>query len=487
MAILLPFERRIDWAKPPVVTLALILINCFVYFGIQSGDNGKLDAAFRYYFHTDLPKIEFPAYAKYLDGIDPKKAVAVRNATKKKDWTVLIEIQRDAPFLKALNNSKIIKPDNPAYAKWKKARTHFNTLFNAPVSTRYSLHPNHPITYLTSMFLHGGLEHLLGNMVFLFIVGFGVERIIGGIRFLASYLIAGLVAGALWGFVYPHESALGASGAISGVISMYAVLFGFRKIRFFYWILFYFDYVKAPAWILLPFWIGLQFVGIYFGSGRIAYVDHIGGLLSGALLGLIHKRVLRASDEEYLDEPVKAEHRLQTLHTAQEHMQRLEYGRARPLFEQLLNDNPADLDALIPLYHIYRQTPESEHYHATARKILFEGAKGPDHLKQAGSIFNDYSTHARPGLQLSADELLGLANRFAKGGLEAEAERIVVYLLRKNPRLSGLPESVFLLADTFRRSGKTEKFKRYAALVVQGYPHSPAAVTATKILKLAQA
>ena len=109
-------------------------------------------------------------------------------------------------------------------------------------------------TFITYMFLHDGSEHLIGNMVILFLVGFTVEAVIGPMRYLAFYLLSGLCSVMLFWGIYPDSQIplVGASGCVAGVMGMYSALFGIQKIRFFYIILFYFGYARLPAIRVVP-------------------------------------------------------------------------------------------------------------------------------------------------------------------------------------------------------------------------------------------
>ncbi len=147
----------------------------------------------------------------------------------------------------------------------------------------------------TSMFLHGGWLHLLGNLLFLWIFGGRVEDRMGRVRFLLVYLAGGVAAGAAQVLSDPASAIpmIGASGAISAVLGAYLVLFPGARIQSLVFLGFFYQLVAAPAVIVLGFWFLLQVVdGI--GSlgatstidGGVAFFAHIGGFVAGALLAL---------------------------------------------------------------------------------------------------------------------------------------------------------------------------------------------------------
>jgi membrane associated rhomboid family serine protease len=145
----------------------------------------------------------------------------------------------------------------------------------------------------SSMFLHGGLMHLLGNMLFLYIFGDNVEDTFGHIGYLFFYLLCGIGSGLIhvlfnWGSGIP---ALGASGAISGVMGAYAVLFPHHRILTFFFIFL----IPVPAILILGYWFVLQFVAGINGlgmatAGGVAWWAHIGGFLMGVVVAWVVKK-----------------------------------------------------------------------------------------------------------------------------------------------------------------------------------------------------
>jgi membrane associated rhomboid family serine protease len=144
----------------------------------------------------------------------------------------------------------------------------------------------------TSMFMHGSLFHLLGNMWFLWIFGDNVEDEFGRIQFLIFYLLSG-VAGAVTQVVVHAQSIVpmvGASAAISGVLGAYLVLHPRARVNMLFWI----RVIQLPAWFYLFVWIGLQILSqtqSHETSGTgVAYFAHIGGFVMGILLAIVLPR-----------------------------------------------------------------------------------------------------------------------------------------------------------------------------------------------------
>jgi membrane associated rhomboid family serine protease len=140
-----------------------------------------------------------------------------------------------------------------------------------------------PWTVVTSMFMHGGWLHIIGNMWFLWIFGDNVEEAMGSVKYIAFYLLCGLAAAMAQVLSSPASQVpmVGASGAIAGVLGAYIVLYPHARVRCL-WILFIIiTTVYVPAWLLLGIWFISQF--IIPGEG-VAWMAHVGGFVTGFLL-----------------------------------------------------------------------------------------------------------------------------------------------------------------------------------------------------------
>jgi membrane associated rhomboid family serine protease len=147
------------------------------------------------------------------------------------------------------------------------------------------------LTLFSSMFMHAGWAHILGNMLFLFVFGLHVERSMGAIRYLVFYFICGLGANALEIATAADSNApgLGASGAIAGILAAYLVLYPRSHVRTLIPLGFIFWTARVPAWIFIGLWFLLQLVDGLASistatSGGIAYSAHVGGFVTGLVL-----------------------------------------------------------------------------------------------------------------------------------------------------------------------------------------------------------
>ena len=138
------------------------------------------------------------------------------------------------------------------------------------------------------MWLHGGFWHLIGNMWFLLVFGNAVCAKIGNLRFLLMYILFGTSAGIVH-LLFSGGPALGASGAINGVVGMYLVLFPENGITCYFWFLLIFlkSFVVRSCWMIL-FWLLWDIVGIFCGAGAgVAYFAHLGGFAAGFGIALL--------------------------------------------------------------------------------------------------------------------------------------------------------------------------------------------------------
>ena len=159
-----------------------------------------------------------------------------------------------------------------------------------------------PLTIFTSLFIHGGWLHLLGNMLYLWVFGDNVEDRLGHFSYLFFYLACGVSAAVVHGFVNIESKvpSVGASGAIAGVLGAYLFLFPGARINTLLIIFIFVKIIKLPALIVLGLWIVVQFLSglAELGLktvGGIAWFAHIEGFFSGAILALAMKR-LKARD-----------------------------------------------------------------------------------------------------------------------------------------------------------------------------------------------
>ena len=163
------------------------------------------------------------------------------------------------------------------------------------------------IKSLVSMFLHGGWLHVGGNMLFLWVFGDNVEDNFGSFAYLIFYLLSGFAAVLAQAFLTPQSEipSIGASGAISGVLAAYLLLYPGATVRALLFVVFIFV-VRVPAWLMIIFWFGTQLLNGLASvtsaarlSGGVAYGAHVGGFIAGLILTLFFRKPPRTRFTEY--------------------------------------------------------------------------------------------------------------------------------------------------------------------------------------------
>lgn len=474
-----PLNSKPDWRNPPWVTILLIVVNCLVFFGPQYSDSRRDETALAAYAGSGLAAVELPRYADYLDQRrhthDKEKADWVRRAIGADEPAPAAQLMEgDAAFMRALRGGRIIRPDEPGYADWRSRRMRQDALRGDRFTQRWASNPSdwNPATLLTSIFLHGSVMHLVGNMVFLFVFGYTVEMSLGRGLYLASYLVAGMAGdigdlAARWG---DTSIGLGASGAISGLMALYALLYGMRRIKFFYQFLFYFDYVTAPAIILLPFWILDQLWLQFSDAGNgVAYMAHVGGLLAGTVLGVAFKRrgaTVVVPEAAPTDPFPEVQARAEAL------LKAMKMDEARDAFAQLLTLRPAEPGLVVRYFNLARLAPESEHFHRAAALVFAQRGNDAASVELLANAVRHYLAEAKPRPRLEPDQLARLGLRLAAAGQAELAEKMGRALLKLVPAHPQVPTVMFALARMHHQRGDTERSGQWLASLRRQYPAS---------------
>jgi membrane associated rhomboid family serine protease len=483
---IIPVGNRVDWKRPPLITLLLILVNCFVFFVLQGNDERQEHKAEEYYFSTSLPDWELKRYPEYLEKSgDFIKSQTIIKLIEKHDFRALELMDEDAKFQRELRAGHVITPDAPEYPEWREQRKKFDSMRS--FTTRYVFYVDAPtlLNAFTSAFMHGGFDHLLGNMVVLFLVGFLVESVIGRSLFLLGYFVSIFAADFMFAVTAHGGASLGASGAIAGVMGMYTVTFGLRKIDFFYSLAFYFDYVRAPAIALLPLWLGnelYQFLSVK--GAHIAYMAHFGGLLGGAVMGTLFRSIRPAQIEEQHEAAESKETDKEAYQRGMKHLGAMEFKKALSEFKGLLEKHPDDLNLVRLVYRAAKAEPASEDYHRAALRLL--GLPGQDKAtsEQTHALFREYMSCAQPSPRLGHDLTAKLAKRFAAAGLCEDADKLAAFLQRSAPRHAELPAILLALASGYYREQNHDKYAAILQSLTSQFPESKEAETASRLARL---
>ncbi len=453
---IIPVAAKADHKSIPYACIALILINSVIFFIFQAGDNGIREQAYEYYFSSGLNKLELTAYNDYLPGgekitdeeqlDDPQ---TINRLTKK--------MFDDDKFNKLLWENKIITPGNPDFNQWREKRDRFEEIKQQAVTYAFGYSPQQKnyLGLFSYMFLHGSVMHLVGNMVFLWLVGAMLEKAVGSGLFLALYLFTGICASALFGFVYPLSPGplIGASGAIAGLMGSYGVIFGLRKIRVFYSLGFYFNYATIPAISLFPVWLGKEILQLYTNQGsNVAYMAHIGGLVSGILVGAMYKLTDKQRIEALFKQEEETDKFEKLLESGMRKLTDLDLVNARKDFDQVLAIEPGNKIALRQLFEIDKTSPRSELFHQSTQRLLRSLRNGnpEDYI----NFFEEYSRIAdKP--RATIEILEQITHLYLTTHNYAKAAQCISTILKRTPDNSKLPGFVLALAQGYHKTNKT--------------------------------
>ncbi|PIF77210.1 rhomboid family protein [Variovorax sp. 54] len=464
----IPLENKPSWHNPPWMTVLLILLNMIVFWGPQrSEDNGRERAA-QFYVQSVLPELELPPFVEWLEKTDPKRGKMARRALRHEEaYPQLLEaLQNDQPFLKKLRTDEVVTPANPRFDEWQRERRQYEAMLPPPFTERWSLDQNKgaalkPWTWVTAAFLHADTGHLLGNMLFLFLFGFSVELALGRGTYLCFYLLGAVGSSLLasWAYAGNGGHGLGASGAISALMGMYAVMYRLRRIRFFYQLFFYFSYVTAPALLLLPAWIANELLQQWMGDQGVGYMAHLGGLLTGAALMAGAMWLGRVKTPETVkSEMVTDDHRFdQHVAAARKLSAAMKFEPACAEWRAAATLRPGDTDTLRAWFNTARLQPASDDFHQAARRIFRLPATDEDTLALQHSSFTTYLDQARPGVRLKPDDMARLARRFARIRQFGDADKLCRILLKTAPDHPELADTLSVCANGLLHAGERER------------------------------
>lgn len=373
--LILPLHKPLNLSTLPVVTVLLVLVNIYVFFAWQAGDEEKVQATQAWYQQSGLAEYEVPAYEKHLRLGAQSEALAELQSVPvaQRGGYVGMATLSDVAFQRALENGGLFESEDEQ-AAWAPLRRAYQAQLDQVFTLRHILRSSEwsPKRLLSAAFLHGSVMHLLGNMLFLVVLGLLLEGALGAWRFLGLYLLGAVgssVASVLWRWG-EVGGGLGASGAIAAVMGAFCVVWGMRPVRFFYWFGVIFNYVRAPAIWLLPLWLGWEVFNLLTNDeAGIGFDAHAGGLICGALLGAVLV-LTRQTREAFMADEVEASARDQRWEQAQQYMGRLENAAAERVLAELAVEQPQRLDVALARYRVAANAGKLDDQRVRAADVL---------------------------------------------------------------------------------------------------------------------
>jgi hypothetical protein len=273
--------------------------------------------------------------------------------------------------------------------------------------------------------------------------------------------------------VHPSSAVplVGASGAISGVMGLFAVVFGLRRVRFFYWLFVVFGFKPLRGLLVLPLWIGWEVLQ-YFANrhSSIGYMAHAGGLMTGALFGaIVRHRVIAERVERFHEEREGEANDKADYEKARALAQKLDYSGASRIFAQLAKRLPDDTGMIRQWHAIARRTPQEAHYHAACSAVLAISKTDAKTRTWQLDAFREYQKFSGPAPRLDPASLSRGVRTFAAAGHLPEAQAAADMLFKIEPAHRHLPALWDMLAKAFAERtadpSSTAQAKRYRTLI----------------------
>jgi len=295
---------------------------------------------------------------------------------------------------------------------------------------------------LTYMFIHGGWLHLLGNLLFLYLLGPFIEDVWGRPIYTAFYVCAGVASALMYALHYPSFTGplIGASGAIAGVMGAFLIKYWKTKINFFYWIFFFFrGTFQAPAWLMLPLWLLLELFNASVidavnpdGGGGVAHWAHVWGFVVGVAVAL-GIRALKV-EEKYVQPRIEAKIKRDDkgLGVVVDAIQKKNAGRAEEAYALLLEEarkNPTCENVIETLWDIgvgMGRVEESTRFFIK----LIENEVRHDKMEKALNHFRDLKSKV-PQASVSPTYKFTLLKALLERGQSEETEELALELLEE--------------------------------------------------------
>lgn len=479
MFIAIPLANKPSWRSPPWMTVCIILINMVIFWGWQAPETRAVQNLAERYAASELPAIEVPHYIRHLEQAArsalPDSAQQMRLDGVKEMWAngssapIYQAMWHDPAFRQALLADEVIQPGDPQYGEWQSLRGRWTPQEPSPFTTQWAQNFDRALTdaphqLLTATFLHGSTDHLIGNMVFLFLFGFTLEVALGGGLYLLLYLLCGVGASclSLWTHMGEAGYGLGASGAISGLMAMYVVMYRLQRIQFFYMVFFYFNYARWPALVMLPIYMAHELLQQWLGGEGVDYMAHFGGLATGALLmaGLMVVKPLAApanlggAAPRPLSEAEAAA--LASVQKAQRLTDELSYFAASQAWRQAVKLQPRNMAVLKAWFTVAQHFPESEDFHTAAKLLLHAPAVDHAGRKRLHATYQTYLAVAKPGARLGVSTMVRLVPVFVALQAWDDARRLARALARQTTVHPKWPDALLTLANGLSQAHQME-------------------------------
>jgi membrane associated rhomboid family serine protease len=406
MFLFIPIRSERSLKRIPYFTIGLIIFNIIIWFFTSSTLKKQMTEL------KNIQKMMIEIEYKYLeDAIFSNPSLLQELNTEKHYESILA--------------GEIIPLESTDFGMWfrlyedfleKKAQNIFEKWGFIPKSFDFT-------KIFTAMVIHANLFHLIGNMLFLWIVGCNMEDDVGWKEFFLLYIISGIFASLFHKFAFPQSvvPCIGASGAIAGIMGAFMIKYFKTKIKFFYFVLIFLrpliGTVSIYAYIVLPFWFFQQIFGAsWSGESGVAYWAHIGGFVFGAGISFLFKTTgiaEKVEDSDYIEKSkFSADKVIENLNQSIGSPQTKDFDNDLLFLIKTVNKEPMNINAWISLgraYYDKKNVQDSVHAFNTALQLSLESG-------YEGIIRQIYSEIKEKNIlkKISRENIYNLANDFEK-------------------------------------------------------------------------
>ena len=454
----IPIRSEKDVRKIPNVTIGLIFINFIIWIVTNHilGDQMKVLET----IHEQMVEIETRYIMRDLSILNEKSFEAIHER-----------------FLK----EEIIPPNSEDYKQFRNLYETFEMKRNNTVLHKWGFIPQkfELIKIFTSIFIHANFLHLIGNMLFLWLVGCNIEDDWTWKVFLGLYIASGFFASLLHAIASSQSQVpcVGASGAIAGIMGAFMIRNYKIKIKFayFFWILFrpLFGTVSIPAYIVLPFWFLQQLLGTGAGSeSGVAYWAHIGGFVFGAIIGISfklfnieEKHIAPLIEKEIPEKPKISPEKIRQL------VMRSEAGDMQGIvssvveLKNLIDEEPENFQAQLLLARLYHHKGHLHDaivmYNVAFNELLKIG--NPEFIVSIYNEMKEKNIHAK----LTERNLFNLGSFFEKNKRYEQAVKIFGFYIKSYRRGEGRPHAIYRVYRIVKNHLNNEVMAKKALLFLK--------------------
>jgi membrane associated rhomboid family serine protease len=478
--MIIPIGTKSTLALKPIMTIGLIVVNIIIAV-ITLPLAGHMESKIfeaqkeRYAVQLKLYLIEHGGYDDPYSYMSRYVEDSLRKLTECEDYTdfeielfgilsmLELSFEELEEFGTVLQERDDTYYDNRSYAEsetyyeWQALVEKEERVFLGHVNFAFGLKPDKMSrfhTFFTYQFLHGDIWHLLGNMLFLWIVGCLLEDSWGRIPFLAFYLMGGAFAGLAHCLQDTSSSIplIGASGSIAAAMGAFAIRHFWTRIKFFYFFILLFrpfwGTFYLPAYVFLPFWFIEQLVmkslTDFVGASGVAYMAHIAGFAGGVTValffrysGLEEKFIAPRVQNKQIDAGVLKDPRF---NEACDLMERGETERAKSIFDRLIREKPHNIDLLQDIAIMYKEKGLTAECAAIAENAIKGLMLKSEYAEAAAMALRMIDGPEKP--RLSVQPLMRIAKWLSDNEQFGEAHDVYRYILS-----SDIPTNVYVKAS----------------------------------------